>query len=369
MARDKIKILAINPMDATYGSTHRFRKLISLIAKEDAFSIEYVEPNSRFPHTVTFPQKNNLAGLFLGTLFRIYYALFKQYDIILVQTVTPLTVASIIIARLKNKKIVVDWDDLSWMLQKGFLRMRLVKFCEHNFLPLADAISVPNRYLAEYGRRFGAKRIVYISHGIDSEAFNPGMHDNNFLRRLFAIPQKNLILGYLASFTTGGVGDLDFIFFAVKEIIRRYPATSFIIIGGGPLFEEYRSLAKRINLIQAYFTGWMPHVKIPLYLAGIDMGLIYMRENLANKYKTSLKVAEYLSMHKPVVGHLVGETKDNFRRFCILSESGQDSFIQRISEAIENPPRINWKEADNFLENNYRWERSAAILRDNILEL
>lgn len=369
MTQGKIKILAINPMDKTYGSTHRFRKLISFIAQDDNFLIEYIEPNSRTPHITTFSQKNNLAGLLLGTFYRAYYALFKKYDILLIQTITPLTSMPIIIAHLKNKKIIVDWDDLSWMLQKGFLRTYFVKCCEHNFLPLADAISVPNRYLAEYGRRFGAKRIIYVSHGIDSKAFKPSRYDNNFLRRNFAIPQKNLILGYLASFTTGGVGDLDLVFLAVKEILKRYSEISFMVIGGGPLFKECLSLAKEMGLPRTYFTGWLPHIKVPLYLAGIDIGLIYMRENLANKYKTSLKVAEYLAMHKPVVGHLVGETWDNFQRFCILSEANQDSFIQRIGEAISNPPPINWIDVDNFLKNNYSWEKSTAILRDNILKL
>lgn len=367
--KSKILVLAVNPMDDAYGSTHRFRKLTGSIAQCDNFLVEYIEPNSRLQGIKTFRQKNNFAGLLLGTCFRAYYAFFRKYDILLVQTLTPLTLAPILIALLKNKKIVIDWDDLSWMLQRGFLRKHLVKFCEHNFLRLADLVSVPNRYLAEYGRGLGAKGIFYISHGIDSELFNPGRYDSNFLRKNLAIPQENLILGYLASFTTGGVGDLDFIFLTVKEVLKRHPEVSFAVIGGGPLFKEYFSLAKRMNIANIYFTGWLPHARVPLYLAGIDIGLIYMRENLSNKYKTSLKVAEYLAMHKPVVGHLSGETRDNFRHFCLLSEPNQDSFAQRIEEAMVMPAPIDWEEVSAFLKNNYSWEKSAAVLKDAMLML
>ena len=70
----------------------------------------------------------------------------------------------------------------------------------------------PNRYLARYGLKHGARNIVYASHGIDRDLFNLQKYDNNFLKEKFKIPREHLILGYLASFTTGGVLDLDFIF-------------------------------------------------------------------------------------------------------------------------------------------------------------
>jgi UDP-N-acetylglucosamine transferase subunit ALG13 len=360
----KKNLLVINSLDTTYGSTHRFRKLVFPFIEKDEFNICYIESNTELSFAINIKQKNNAFGFFFGTLVRMYYTFIKKFDILFTQTITPLTVGCVLIAKLKGKKNFVDWDDLSWVLQKNLFRSVLVKFCEHKFIKYVDVIFVPNKYLLEYAKNLGVKNVYFVPHGIDFDLFNPEKYDKTKVRNKLGILENKIVLGFLASFTTGGVGDLDFIYEVVKEILDNRDDIYFLIIGGGPLFEEYRKLEEKIGLKNTIFTGLIKQNEVPEYLSCVDIALIYMRDNLKNKMKTSLKVGEYLAMNKIVVGHLVGQTKDDFEKYCIICGEDKESFKQKIEETIDKYK--NGKlEIQNFrdkLQKIYTWDNAYCVI-------
>ncbi|MFH1247863.1 MAG: glycosyltransferase [Candidatus Omnitrophota bacterium] len=355
-------ILMLNPMDTTYGSTHRIRQiyygLISL-----GWKVNYIESNYSGKENITsITQKNNIFGFLGASLKRIYYALFCNYDIFFTQTFTPLTVPAMIAAKLRKKTIAVDWDDLSCILQKNCLRYFLVWLCEHFFIRLADYVFVPNDYLLNYGRKLGVKNIFFASHGVNFGLFDPERFNAELIKKQLGF-KGNILLGFLASFTTGGVGDFDIVLQAVNEIIRQREDMSFLIIGGGPLFSTYKKKAEAIGLKNIYFTGLIKQEEVPGYLSCVDIALIFMRDNLKNKMKTSLKVGEYLAMNKVVVGHLAGQTKDMFSQYCINCSPTVNSFVEAINSALNNPSKVSHREE---LIEKYTWKKSVEVI-DQIL--
>jgi len=361
------KVLIINSLDNSYGSTHRIRKFYFFLNQNKNFDIKYIESNSDISSAISVKQKNNAVGFLLGTIIRFFLTIFLPFDILFTQTITPLTVPSILVAKLKKKKVVVDWDDLSWVLQKNWFRKTIVKFCEHFFIKFIDVVFVPNRYLLECAYKLKAKKVYFVPHGIDFEIFDPEIYNPQEIKKEIGIKNNNLVLGFLASFTTGGVGDLDIIYDAVIEVQKIFPEINFLVIGGGPLFKDYVKLANKKNIKNIFFTGLIKHQEVPKYISAIDIALIFMRENLNNKMKTSLKVGEYLAMNKIVVGHLVGQTKDDFSKYCILCEPNKESFVEKIIEVINEKDKIikNFRNELKILS----WENSAKVVNKVLEEL
>ncbi len=354
------RILMVNSLDSTYGSTHRMRKFYHCLA-EKGWNITYIESNCRENiRVISVFQPNNALGFLWGSAVRTWFALTLRYDLLFTQTMTPLTLGPILAARMRRKKVAVDWDDLSWVLQKNSFRSFLVRWCEHSFIRRADIVFVPNRYLSEYGRRLGVRKVLLAPHGVDFELFDPQRYNPTPVRQKLGLGNRT-VLGFLASFTTGGVGDLDVIFEASKAVIEKLAGqVCLLVIGGGPLFDHARSQASAMGLKDIFFTGLISQEDVPSYLSCVDIALIFMRDDLKNTMKTSLKVGEYLAMDKRVVGHLTGQTRDDFARYCLECEPSVDSFIRRILEAMGAPARC--VDARSLLRGAYSWDISCRII-------
>lgn len=362
----KLKILMINPMDESYGSTHRLIKFYQYLLLK-GWEIIYVEPNRTGSKSLlSFLQPNNAVGFLYGTIRRTIMALTMTYDILYIQTITPLTISSIFVARLRGKKVVVDWDDLSWVLQKNTIRMALVRFCEHALLRYPHVVFVPNRYLLQYAQAHGARRVYFVPHGVDFDIFDPGRHRSVTLKQDLGLPNLPTV-GYLASFTTGGIGDLDFIFSAIKRTNQIRWDIHFLIIGGGPQFLSCRQLATDMELTNIHFTGLLPQRDVPKYIQCLDIAIIFMRDNIQNKMKTSMKIGEYLAMKKIVVGHLAGQTKDDFAQFCITCDPTVDCLVEAILDTLQNP--IGSGDTRTILMKTYNWQRSADIVDEKLRAL
>ena len=336
MAETSTRILVLNSLDLTYGSTRRMRRFLGWF-KELGYHVTYMEPNyaGEDPSVITMPQQNSAAGFMTGNVYRAWYASIIGYDVLFTQTFTPLTAPCILAARARRKPIIVDWDDLSGAIQANKLRKALVDACERGLPRLADAVITPNRYLREIAEAYAPGTVSYmLSHGVDCAVFDPAAHNAAEVKRQEGLEGKR-VLGFLASFTTGGVGDLDVIIGAYHRIRRRREDVALLIIGGGPLLQEYTEATTATGVQDVTFTGFLRSQQdVARYLSAVDLALIYMRDNLGNRMKTCLKMFEYLAMDRKVVGHMVGETGDLWRDHVLTCEDNVDAFEAAILEAL-----------------------------------
>ena len=126
-------------------------------------------------------------------------------------------------------------------------------------------------------------------------------------------------------------------------------------------------MAADLNLKAVSFTGLIPHESVPEYLAASDLSLIYMRDDLGNQMRFSLKLLEYLSMGKNVVGHLVGATKEALGEYCILTDNQIEDFADKIIEVLDVPPGA--KDARAYIVKNHDWQAVKQSLKASLAEL
>ena len=349
-----MRFLFINPGESRHGSTYRARGLCRLL-RHLGHDVVYAESNHRDGQgVVSIEQTDSIPGYITGTFKRCALSLTSNYDILYLQKAWPLTLGCMIIAKLRKKRVFVDVDDLDSEWQTKVLRRFLMRWTERWMPKCADLVTTHNRYLQHYLRSTARCRPVIIPQGIDTALFDPRRHTKEREKRKLGLDGYR-VLCFLGSFTVGSSRDLHVILEAMAHVEARREDTCLLIIGGGgPLEGQYRGLIRDLGLKHIRITGRMTQCEVPRYLAACDMGLIFMEENRANTMRMSLKLIEYLSMELPVVGHVTGESKDVFGRYCFRCDPSPRSLAQRIVEVLEGEkPK---ESARDLIVKHYDWE-------------
>lgn len=351
MASNKAKILFVNVLQSRHGSTYRSRNLSNLLSRNNC--VYYVEPNYQNHGTLAIRQKDTSVGLLSSVLKYLLLAAKMDFDILYLQKPWLITLPSLAIAKIRGKKVVIDFDDLDSQWQRTWFKKKMTAFGERVMPRYADILTTHNYYLQQHLQSLYKKRIFFVPQGVDTTLFDPSRFDSAYERKKLNLTGKKVFC-FLGSFTIGSSKDLHYILKAYSQVSRRLHNCFFIIIGGdGPLESYYRNLIKELNLKDVLITGKLEQIEVARYLSVADYGLIYMEDNIENRFRFSFKVLEYLSMHITVIGHLVGATKDIFGKYCYLCDPGIDSFAQKIVHVTEN--NLRKADARDFLVKNYDW--------------
>jgi glycosyltransferase involved in cell wall biosynthesis len=346
-----MKILFINVLQSRHGSTYRSRNLSYLLSKNN--HVYYVEPNYQNNGKIIISQKDTTVGLFLSALKYFFLALRMDFDILYLQKPWLITLPSLAVAKLRGKKIVIDFDDLDSKWQRNLFMKKITALGERIMPKYADVLTTHNTYLLELLQSLYKKDIFLVPQGVDTTLFNPSRFDRVQERKKLNLTEKKVFC-FLGSFTIGSAKDLHYILKAYSYVSRILHDCFFIIIGGGgPLEGYYRNLIRELDIKDIMITGRLEQREVARYLSMVDYGLIYMEDNDENRMRFSFKVMEYLAMNVTVIGHLVGSTRDVFGEYCYLCEPGIDSFAQKIIHVIEN--NLKKENAREFLIKNYDW--------------
>lgn len=359
---DKSKILFINVLQSRHGSTYRSRNFSNLLSRNNC--VYYVEPNYQNNGALVIRQKDTSVGLLSSVWKYFSLALKMDFDILYLQKPWLITFPSLAVAKLRGKKIVIDFDDLDSHWQRNWFNKKMTALGERVMPRYADILTTHNLYLQRHLQSLHKKRIFFVPQGVDTNLFDPSRFDPAHERKRLHLTDKKVYC-FLGSFTIGSSKDLHYILKAYSQISRGIRNCFFIIIGGGgPLEGYYRNLIKELHLTDVLITGRLEQSEVPKYLSLADYGLIYMEDNNENRMRFSLKVMEYLSMKLPVIGHLVGETRDVFGKYCHLCDPGIDSFAEKIIHVTEN--NLRKADARKFLVGNYDWSVVGRYLEKAI---
>lgn len=327
----KKKVLIVNSLDERYGSTYRARAIFAAI-KSLGMDCTYIESNFRgegdSKDIISINQKENVLSYLMASIQRTYYCLKLSYDICIIQKVLPLTILSILTVKfIKRKSLIVDWDDLDSEFQSSRFRKLLTQLSESLFFMSPSVITTHSNFIREFLLNRNAKDIFLIPQIVDEGAFNPGRHDTDKVKNEINLNGR-FVVGYLVTFTEGGMRDMDKILEMYKDIEKNNPMSLLLIIGGGPLQQRVYSLLQKYNIDSYKITGIVSHEDVPYFISGCDICLIYMRDNPGNMARVSLKLLEYLSMKKPVIGKITGETKSLLGDFVLdFEESKNNNYV------------------------------------------
>ena len=356
-----MKILLINSLDKRYGSTYRFRKFYEFL-KVAPFNPIYIESNCDSSiGFINVKQNDNLCGYLKGTLKRAILTVKLDYDILVIQKFIPITLPCIFIAKLRGKKVVVDWDDIDTALQSNIFRKILTRICEKWGPKFADIITTHSRYIQNIAVNKFKKRAEIINQGVDFSLFDPVKCNKDEISEKYGTKDK-IVLGYLCTLTEGGSRDIDVILKSFSHIIKKRKDLILLIVGGGPKEQEIKRMIDDLDISgSVVVTGLLAQQDVPKIINIFDLSLVYMREDEGNRGRVSFKVLESLAMNKPVVGHLFGETLERFGKYVNQVGLDANSFQEEILKSISGIKSAK-KFRDEIIK-EYSWDNIAREYR------
>jgi glycosyltransferase involved in cell wall biosynthesis len=155
-----------------------------------------------------------------------------------------------------------------------------------------------------------------------SQAFNPGPDPDD----LKDIPHPRL--GYV-----GVLSDFKVDFELLLKIATEKPGWHIVLIGEEREGQHNPTVQILKNMENVHFLGYKKYEELPIYLRGLDVGLL---PTLINQYTDSMfpmKYFEYLSSGLPVVSTDLSAIKDH--KFKILNSENSYSFVSVINVEIQ----------------------------------
>ncbi|MFH1018360.1 MAG: glycosyltransferase [Pseudomonadota bacterium] len=339
------RVLFVNSLDERYGSTYRLRALRKSLAN--------------LPGVTTVISEANASAV--RKLFVALRAAFGRYDILVTQKFNPITVAALIVAGLRRRARIVDWDDLEEGWQRGRFRRCAARACERLGPRLADLVTTHSPAIGERLKRRGA-HYLHVPQGFDADLFRPDAAVRAATRRDLGFSDEDRIVGHLCTLTRGGAAHLETIVRTWAKLEE--PSIRFLLVGGGPLDGWADRLLAAYGISKRVVrTGLVPHEKIPGLLQSMDVGVIYMSDSEADQARVSFKVLEYLALNIPVVGRVSGETRRLFGTW--IDHCERENFADTIRAVLER--KSNRSGSADLAQ--YAWDRATAPFRDAVAQL
>lgn len=200
---------------------------------------------------------------------------------------------------------------------------------------LSDVVISPNhsfrRVAIDRGHR-APEDVFVVRNGPDPSIFKPGPGDPT-LRR-----EQRYLIGY-----AGRMGSQDGVLEAIEilGILKRYRSDwRAVFAGDGEMLRPARALAERLQIADVVdFLGFVDdRARLVKILSTCDVCISPEPHNSLNDQSTLIKVAEYMSVERPIVAFNLRETRTTAHDSAILVDSCEN-FANEISRLFDDPSR------------------------------
>jgi glycosyltransferase involved in cell wall biosynthesis len=198
-------------------------------------------------------------------------------------------------------------------------------------LILGDAKSIKEEITSL--TQYDEERISILCSGIDLNVFNPQVESDVKSRLGW---EDNIVV--ICTRNHKNVYGIEYLLDAIPDVIQNCQSVRFLVVGVGPLTEEFKRLARE-RQIENYvlFTGYVPNTELPEYLVASD---IYVSPSLSDG--TSVSLLEAMGCGLPTIVTDVPANKEwivNGENGCVVptrdSKTLSESIIS-LSHNIEN---------------------------------
>jgi glycosyltransferase involved in cell wall biosynthesis len=245
------------------------------------------------------------------------------------------------------KKIISSRRDMGfWYTPKNLIVLRIINYFTDRIL--VNSKAVKNNVVSKECLNPGKIDIIY--NGIDLKPFSVGQ-ENNILKKMLGVPIDDKIVGIVANLNRP-VKRVDLFIRAAAEILKKYNAVSFLIIGEGHLRDQLEKQVKDLGIEKKIkFTGSQENV-IP-YLQLFDIAMLTSEsEGFSNS------VLEYMAAGLPVVcfdaggnGELI---HDGINGYLLNDFSGITKTVIQLLENTDSIKRISKNNLSSV--SNFSWE-------------
>jgi glycosyltransferase involved in cell wall biosynthesis len=151
--------------------------------------------------------------------------------------------------------------------------------------------------------------------------------------------------------------DLGLLIRSAPFIIREYPKTKFLIVGGGSFFEHWKKTVDEAGLKDNFiFTGNVPYEAVPKY---INASTICVAP-LIKRGCSPLKIYEYMACERPIVATKIKDLEfiEKQNAGFLVEEGDVKDFSNRIIALWEDASlrKSMGKNGRNYVVSNHSWE-------------
>jgi glycosyltransferase involved in cell wall biosynthesis len=277
-------------------------------------------------------RKNSLLRQLNITVFDLMSAIkilfSKDIDYIIITT-PPVTIFTVIAAKLKNIKLVADVEDL-WPLfledmgMKNKIAIKYMNFAADYLYSSADGVAAVSKGMLNYVKNKVDLKPMWISPlGVNTESYFNKTSDSTLIEnKEWKNDFKIMYLG-----VHGKANDLFSVLNTIKFFNNNYDSNvnnkkvSFIFIGDGEQKSNLIQLAKSLDLKNVYFEDPVPGDLVPDYLVHADICLTNLMKIESFKLVRPNKLFQYMALGKPIISGIWGEFQE------IIEDVGSGVYI------------------------------------------
>lgn len=271
----------------------------------------------------------------------------KSPDFVIASKALPNSCISALLKRSPKTKAILDFDDLEWSYwESNWLMKSAMLASERFFLKRFDYYTVHTQALKEYLKKeykIPESRILFFGQGIDCKMFSKSRPDRK--------SQKIVYAAHLGA----AARDIAEIFNAFASVSEEFPNARLEVIGDGMFRKDFEKKAAQISG-KISFTGYVRHERMPEKFSDATLAVNYMAGSLANKYRSSIKVREYLASGLPTVCNSIGDAS-LFSKFTRQFKTGDfSSFRKALRAELEKPGFSRAERGREFVRKNWDWK-------------
>ncbi|MDI6791559.1 MAG: glycosyltransferase, exosortase A system-associated [bacterium] len=335
--------------------------------------IPYYRSRSSFQKTIPYINE----AFIMKSLQRDILSLFKEHPFQLIHAHSPVLCGIPALKAAKRHRIPTVyevralWEEAAVESGKsvtGSLRYLLTRVIESRLLKRVDMITTICQGLKDnlIKRGLNEEKIEVIPNGVDTSRFYPRLKKWPLLEE-YRLTHK-LIVGFIGSFFK--FEGLEFLVRAAPKILKKYPETRFLLIGGGEDEENLKKTVIESGLgKEVIFTGRVSHDQILDYYSLIDI-LVYPRISTPlTNLVTGLKLLEAMSMEKAVIASDVGGNKElvkDGRTGLLFRAEDVDDLVSKCLDLIGDEGRRKTMavEARRDMVNHRDWAKIVPKYRE-----
>ncbi len=148
-----------------------------------------------------------------------------------------------------------------------------------------------------------------VTNGVDAAQFTPETATFD-ARRELGVRRESVLAGYIG--TVGMAHGLETILEAAAATRGRADIT-FLILGEGAERAGLEAEALKRGLTNLLFRDFVPHERMPSYLAALDLSIVHLRPDPLFKTVIPSKIFESMAMGVPIVMAVEGESAEIVR--------------------------------------------------------
>lgn len=232
---------------------------------------------------------------------------------------------------------------------------RLAKWTEHYTWKNADQVLPVTKVLASYIIRAGVpeENITVIPNGIDPQRFSPSIKGDR------DEPFKNkTVVGFVGFCREWHRLD------EIMSLIAKEKSSGiiFLIVGDGPVIEELKALAKKLNMEdRVIITGLVERKDMPHWLDQIDIAI----QPAVTPWASPLKLIEYMAKGKAIIApdtENIRELLKHNENALLFAPEDRTKILECLTQLIRAPYLMNTIQsgsAQTIKDKNLTWKFNA----------